>query len=301
MKRFVFPAILLFPLFAVSLLAQDKLLPPTFQAGREYTVRHTLNTESMLGGAKQTVDISFDMQSKCQRAKGRDGQRMVTSVISRLNANMKLGNVTMSYDSEKASSDKDLLGQTFSKLINQPFKVYFDATDEIVEIEKIEDLPENNPLSQLFGPEQLKKLVAPQMSFGIPAEGITTGTKWKNQDENKVGPGMNVTTDYQMAYTKDAEVDGENCAVLTFDGTMDLDLTSQGGDADPKVPMRVKSGKTKGTASIDKKLRFLRQGSVELDLTMEIPNPQNPEAALELPVKQKIGSKLIQVKRLGLF
>ncbi len=293
--------IALFPLlFAVSpIFAQDLLLPPTYETGKEYLLQNVQHTEIAGGGGNQTIDLSLDIRVHCERAKGRGRQRVLQTTITRLKADMNLGAVAMNYNSEEAGSEKTLLGQTFQNIVNQEIRIFLNEAGEVVEVDGLQDLKANNPLAQQFGPKQLTRMVIPQLNLGIPARGVRIGDTWKNQVDENFGAGTSLKVDYQMKYAGDDPSDGR-IALVDYTAGLAMKLTGGGGQGkDPRLSLTVEDGKMNGRITIDKKLRFPKKGTTNLTMTMKAPNPQNPAETLDLPVKQTLEFRVLSVKRAG--
>ncbi len=294
-------ALALFGFFLIPILslANDPLLPPTYQAGKEYVLQNTQRTEIAGGVGNQAIDLSLDIVVRCDRAKGREGQRVLNTMVTRLKADMKLGALSMNYNSEEAGSEKTLLGQTFSTILDQEFKIYLNEADEVVEVEGLKDLG-NNPLAQQFGPKQLSQMVIPQLNLGIPVAGVNIGETWSNKVDGQFGPGTNLNVDYELKYTGD-EVADDPHAIIEYSANLAMQLTGGGDEKDSKMSLKIEDGKMTGSVAINKKQRFPRNGTANITMTMEAPNPQNPSQRIDLPVKQTIEFKTLSVSRTGLL
>lgn len=286
-------------LIPIATFANDPLLPPTYQVGKEYVLQNTQRTEVAGGGGAQTIDLSLDITVRCDRARGREGQRVLNTSISRLKADMKLGALAMNYNSEEAGSEKTLLGQTFSTILEQEFKIYLNQDDEVVEVEGLKDLG-NNPLAQQFGPKQLSQMVIPQLNLGIPPAGINLGEEWGNEVKGQFGPGTDLKVDYKLKYAGN-ETDDDPHALVEYSANLAMELTGGGDEKDSKMSLKVDDGKMTGSIAINKKQRFPRNGTAKITMTMEAPNPQNPSERIKLPVNQTIEFKTLSVKRTGLL
>ncbi len=287
-------------LFSLPSFAEDLLLPPTYQTGKKYVLRNEQQTKITAGNDIQTISLSLDIEVLCERAKGRPGQRVLNTTISRLKADMKLGALAMNYDSEVKGSEKTLLGQTFQNIVAQEFRIFLNEADEVVEVEGLKDLGANNPLAQQFGPKQLTQMVVPQLNLGIPKTGVRKGESWTNQVDGKFGPGTNLKVDYRFDYVGD-EPGKESHANLKYEADLAMKLTGGGDETDQRLSLSVEDGRLTGTITIDKDLRFPQGGDTEIAMTMKTPNPQNPAETLELPVKQTIQFRVLSVERIGLL
>ncbi len=135
---------------------------------------------------------------------------------------------------------------------------------------------------QQFDEDQLKQMIDPAKQLGIKAEGVTAGDTWENVAEMPMGKQVgNVKVKMKMKYEKDETIDGVNCAVVSYIGTMDMKI----GDATKPAIMEIDSSEMKGTMIFDKSGTMLKKGTSTAIMKMTMPNPTNAEEKLTLPME----------------
>ncbi|MEQ1843695.1 MAG: hypothetical protein ABL994_25105, partial [Verrucomicrobiales bacterium] len=282
------------------------LLPPTYQAGREYVIRSTQHAETVVGvsgesQAKQVADIELEVRTVCQKGAGEKNLRDVLIELTALKMNVRLGGVEMQYDSREAGSGETLLGQSFRNLVGKSFTVTLDPADVIVGTRGLEEFGSaDSPLGQQFGPEQLKQIAMPALRLGVPENGAQIGQGWKHEREIVLGPEQKLVASFDVRYTRDELLENRSHGVIEYGADIEADLQT-GGTKDPKTTIQIRKGRLNGAMSIDKELRFPRSGMAVTSMTMTLPNPVNPKEMLELPVEQNMSFDLLSTRRLGMF
>ena len=279
----------------VSTQAQDKLLPPTYQVGKTYTFEVKQDMEmdmAEVGKAlgqpamgKTTVKMIMEMVASCEAGE-KAGHKSVKSKTSRVQMDMDAAGMQMKYDSNEPGSENTMLGQQMSKMVGQEFTMIMDETGEVVEMKGFEALADG-PGAQMLGADQFKQMANPAMQLGIPAEGVVLGDTWKNEIDMDMGAQVGkMKVAFELKYSKDAEVDGEDCAVVEYTAKVNMDIKAQQGDAAP-VQMKVEDSKMVGDMSLDKSLRFFRIGNTDMDMSMKMANPLDPNQEFKIPMNIK--------------
>lgn len=295
-------AILAWGALPSHLTAQDAdvLLPPTYQVGKSYLFQTDQHIEVPLamgpGGnpdAKQVAQFSIIISADCAQDPADPALRIVTASITRATTSIKMGNVVMTYDSDDPNSQENILSDAFEGVTGERFEFTLDAEDEIVAATGFTKLEGGNNFMQVrFGPEQLKQLMLPAIRFGVPAEGATAGTEWKNDVNLNFGPTGNVDAAYTYQYVGDKE----GTARLEYTADLKVDVKTAGGEKDPKMKMEMKDGAIKGYMNIDKALRFPKIGVAEISAQLTTDHPLDPTQKLQLPLTMIMGFELLEVK-----
>ncbi|MFT5469188.1 MAG: hypothetical protein ACI8UO_004303 [Verrucomicrobiales bacterium] len=294
----------LLALFAASAQAQ-KLLPPTYEIGKEYIFvmdQDMVMDMTTLGAAvgqpmgKMVVKMKMEMSATCV-AGAEAGQKKVTSKATHVQMDMNGGGIEMSFDSDEEGSENTMLGQQLGPIMQMDFAMILDKDDKVVEVEGLEDL-QGAAGGQLFTPEQFKDMVNPAMRLGIPPAGVAIGEEWESNFDMDLGAQVGkMKMEFDVKYVRDEEVDGKQCAVLEFTADMEMDIKAGAAGA-PQVQMKLGESETKGDMKIDKNLRFFRNGAIDMNMNMQMTNPLNPEQSLKLPMEMKQTFTLKEVKDL---
>lgn len=299
--RFPRSILLLLPALLPVALMAEPLLPPTYLPGKTYLFQTTQHMEAPLalgaGGsdAKQVVDFTLDFRAECERDKEEPTERIVSTEINRVRANMNMGNIEMGYDSDDPSSENSILSSAFGEVKGEKFVFYLNEADEIVDVTgtgKLEGGKDDNFMQIRFGKEQIKQMVLPALKLGVPAEGVELDGRWTNDMNLTLGPAGNIAAKYKFHYVKD---EGE-LAVVEYTADLSIDVQAAGGENDPKVPVEVKDGEVKGFMKIDKNLRFLRLGEANIKTVLTTDHPLDPTQKMELPVTMSMGFELLNIE-----
>jgi len=284
----------------MTLLAEP-LLPPTYLPGKTYLFQTTQHMEAPLalgaGGsdAKQVVDFTLDFAADCKRDPEEPTERVVTTQISRVRANMNMGNIAMDYDSDDPNSGESVLSNAFGEVKGEKFVFYLNEADEIVDAtanSKLEGQSDDNFMQIRLGKEQIKQMVLPALKLGVPAGGVELDSRWTNDMNLTLGPAGNIAAKYQFHYVKD---EGD-LAVVEYTADLSIDVQAAGGENDPKVPVEVKDGEVSGFMKIDKTLQFLRLGEANIKTLLTTDHPLDPTQKLEIPVTMSMGFELLNVE-----
>lgn len=290
--------------------ADDPLLPPAYEAGREYLLRTEQQMEMSLpagpagkSGQKQVTDVVMELAAICEKAKGRgENERQLTIRIAALRMKMTSGAVSLEFDSAKPPETTTPLTEGFKNLAGAEFVIFLAPDGSITGAESLEEFAgkESNPLGQQLGAEQLKSLMVNALKFGIPAEGVRPGAKWNHMNEIKLPPAGALKIDSTMTYAANENVDGNDLAVIDFTGKASLKTRTSGGPADPRLSLTAEKGTVTGSVRIDRKLNFPKRGKSELKLDVVMPNPAAKGETIRLPATVTESFELISAKKLGL-
>jgi len=290
--------------------AENPLLPPAYEAGREYTIRTEQRMEMTLPAGpagktaqKQVTEVVMEMIATCEKAKGRgEDERQLTTRIAVLRMKMSSGASSLEFDSAKPPETTTPLTEGFKNLAGAEFVIFLAPDGSITGADSLEEFAgkESNPLGQQLGAEQLKSLMVNALKFGIPAAGVLPGAKWDYVSETKLPPAGALKMESAMTYTANENVNGEDLAVIEFTGKASLKTRTSGGPADPRLSLTADKGTVTGTVRIDRKLNFPKRGKSELKLNLSMPNPAAKEETLRLPATVTESFELVSTKKLGL-
>jgi len=264
-------------------IAQEKLLPTTYLPGKEYVLETKQQTEMDMsavsggGGGKTTIDVTIEMTITCE-PHTESGQKKVTTRFSRMIMDMNSMGMKMSYDSAKEGSERTMLGQQgMGDLVDSEIVMILDEDDEVVELEGEEALAD----AQMLDKKQFEQLANPSVQLGIPAAGVAVGDAWENDLTMSLGGQVgDMTSELDLVYASDEQVGGADCAVIEYEGTAKIDLSALGQGAGN---VKMENSNLEGVMKMDKELRFIREGSADMDFEMTMPNPTNPQQTLQVP------------------
>lgn len=305
MKRKPELTLVLFSLFAflASSQAQDKLLPPTYQVGKQYNFvmdQDMVMDMTAMGAAvgqemgKMVVKMKMEMTATCTAGE-EAGQKKVTSKTGRIQMEMNGGGIEMAYDSAEPGAENTMLGQQLGSLQDMDFVMILDKDDNVVEIQGLDEL--QGAGQQMFSAEQFKDMINPAMRLGIPPGGVAKGEEWDNKFDMDLGAQVGkMAMDFKVKYVRDEEVGGVNCAVLEFTADMEMDIKA--GAQGVQMQMKLEDSEVKGDMKLDKNLRFFRGGLIDMSMTMNMTNPVDPNQSLKLPMTMKQNFTLTEVKDL---
>lgn len=276
-----------------SFASAEPLLPPRYEIGRQYLTQHTQHTQ--LG--EQEIDLQFSLFSICRRATG-DADREVVSTMTQLKAELKLGDQTMNFDSERQSTGDSPIGGSFGKLVGKSFSIQLDDAGKVVGVSGIKGLADGsaNPLGHHFGEDSLQQLLLAAVDLGIPSDGVEKGGDWLHESETPLSPTGHVRSAYRYRYETDEEVDGVSCARIDGLGVLSISMKSGGGEDDPKDDIETDDGSVSGSVWMDRQQRFPRKSSANVRMNLTVPHPTKQGEELRTPVIQKVEMKLISVR-----
>lgn len=284
---------------AISTQAQEKLLPPTYQIGKEYVLESKQEMEMDMGAigaalgqpnlaGKTTTQMVMEITSRCEKHSV-PNQRVVKTKISRVKMDMNAMGMEMKYDSSEEGGAETMLGKQMGGIVGTEFEMILGADDKVISVDGLDNLPGGGLGGAGIDPEQLKQLANPTNQLGIPAAGVTIGESWDHGTEISLGGQVGkVKSELNLKYTGDEDVDGSAAGVIATEGKMSMAMDAQaGGAAAAGIKVKVDDGVMKGQMRIDKALRFVRDGLVEIEMTTKMGNPGNPNQELTIPMKIK--------------
>ncbi|MEM7011519.1 MAG: DUF6263 family protein [Verrucomicrobiota bacterium] len=271
----------------------EPLLSPRYEIGKQYITQHSQRTQI----GEQEIDLSFKLYSICRNASG-NADREVVSTMTQLKVELKLGEQTMSFDSERQSTGDSPIGASFGKLVGKSFAIQLDESGEVVGVSRIDAFADGaaNPLGHHFGEETLQQLLMASIDLGVPADGVKKGGNWLHEVETPLAPDGHVRTAYRYRYETNETVDGVDCARIDGLGVLSISMKSGGGDEDPKDDIETDDGSVSGSIWMDQKLRFPRKSSANVRMNLTAPHPTKQGEQLRTPVVQKVEMKLISVR-----
>lgn len=303
MNRFFrFSPALLACVFAIPLAAQDRLLPPTYVAGKEYVflidqaVEMDVSAVAATFGQeadKVSVNAKLVLAATCKNGP-EAGQRTVDYRTRRLQVSIKGNGVDIDYDTNEPGAEDTILGQQFGPLEYMNFGMILDENEQVVKATDMDVF--RNSGGRFFNPEQLMEAVNLTIRLGIPPAGVAVDDEWKSSSTMNLGTQVgDLKLNFDVNYAGDEEIDGFDCGVLKFDADINLNLQSSGGDPEaPRLSVRVEEKTAKGEMKIDKELRFFREGSLDLDLVMTF----DLAGSLTIPISLKQNLVLSEVRDL---
>ncbi|MFT5466618.1 MAG: hypothetical protein ACI8UO_001718 [Verrucomicrobiales bacterium] len=287
---------------ATPAMAQDKLLPPTYFVGKEYVflidqemVIDVSAISAAFGGEADKVAViaNLVLAATCKTEPDAN-QKRVSYQTKRLQIQIEGNGLDLDYDTDESGAENTLVGQQLGPLEHMSFGMILNEKDEVVEATDLDVF--RNSGGRFFNPEQLMEAVNLTLRLGIPPAGVALGEEWKSSSTMDLGSQVgDLKLEFEVKYERDEEVDGADCAVLNFTADINMNLRNNGGDPDaPRLQVKLEENSATGQMKIDKKLRFFREGSLDLDLTMSF----DPTKTLTIPVTLKQTLKLSEVKDL---
>ena len=291
---------LLLPAFCGVAIAQERLLPPTFQPGFEYVIRSQQTVETVLGAGlpnsgKQVVDVTLDLVVSSRANPAVPGHRDLTIQLAKVCSNAQMGGLRMTYDSTAPDSAETLLGQAFRGVIGKSFQITLDPQDRVTEVKGQSTFEaQTSQFGRQVGVPQLIQSAMPMLMLGVPKEGIVPGQAWDHVKDSSMGPAGTLKAACHVTYaTNEGEV-----AVFEYKGKLALDSENSALENGSKPRIGIENGILRGTMRVDKSKRFPVSGSGQGSLKMIIPNPAAANQPAELPITQRRSFELLGMRRL---
>lgn len=293
MTRFL-PARLPYLLSASLLLllssagAQDKLLPPTYQAGKSYqmemeqTIEMDMSAMGQAGGqeiGKMTTSMIMGMSIACEKHDVAD-QRALTTSFDKIIMDMDMGPMKMSIDSTDPESMSSPMAMGVKPLLEMEIVTILDENDEIVDVQGIDGIAGVQGMDL----DQIKQMSDPAAQLGIPDSGVSVGEKWEHEMEVPMGQQMGkAAIKMNLEYIEDEEVDGKTLAVIEFTGSLNTEMQEEGAG-----PMEMDKADMKGQMRFDKANRVLKDGNTTGEFELSMPNPAGGEGiTVPMELEQK--------------
>lgn len=293
-----------FPLLSVDLLAQTvepigpQEIYPEFQPGNTY--RFVTTTEVMMqlpGQGKKEMVVEH--QARLDVGVRKDGRKGVAikARTERLDVDLRSGARELKYNSLEKKDRETTLGKHFESSLNRWLDLQLDSKMRIVSAEEGGRAGVATPLPGLpqFGPDELRKLVA-SIPQGFPEDPVEVGDEWVLKGDRSVGEAGAMAFEVTYRFMGYNSFEGNNCAVIEFDGrlTGDLALTTDSESVLSQGRMDFQGTSLVGRIlfdPLDKTVRFSEQA---ISMTLDVPAGSGEQPA-RVPMQQKSTLRLLQV------
>jgi hypothetical protein len=313
-----FTAVLALTLLAgASLRAADSIdIKQRWVAGKKYFQTMQTNQQSTLtfGEKKmeQSSSMTVELTMAVSAAKDNEPKRM-TIRYERTAMQISTNGQKMGFDSADPNPGNDPLGlaKTAGATVGKELKILLNDQDEVTAIENYDEfikalapsaVPGFDP-AKMFGKDSLTQMLKQGGLHAVPGKPVTVGDTWPFKTEINL-PQLGkvaMTGSYTLKGTGDHN--GTNCAEITTDGTLSMEIGAVSGDADTnsalaKLGMKVTDGKLTGSIWFDPQLGFSRDAQLVEEMTISMKNPADPSATMTIPMKQTISVVLTKIEDL---
>lgn len=277
-------------------------LYPEFQPGNTYRFVSTTEVVMRLPG-QGSKEMVVEQQARLDvrvRKDGRDGVA-IKARTERLDVDLRSGTRELEYNSLEKEDRETALGKHFQASLNRFVELKLDTKLRIVDSEEGGRAGVATPLPGMpqFGPDELQKLVA-SISQGFPEDPVSVGDEWVLKGNRSVGEAGEMSFEVTYRFTGYTNHEGNNCAVIEFDGrlTGDLALSNNPDSAFSQGRMDFQGTSLKGRIlydPLDKTVRFSEQ---TISMTLDVPAGAG-EQPTRVPMQQRSTLRLLQIAPAG--
>jgi hypothetical protein len=296
------------------LRAEDAIeLKPHWPIGKKISQRMQMDQSSKISLGADPIDqkiaMTMDGTMSIRRHENAKDKR-IDMKYDRVTMSMDMAGQSMNYDSEKPGDDALGMGKAFGAIIGKEVRVIVDASDEVIAVENLDailkEMSAGSPMaamiSQMFNKEAVKNMMRQGSLYATPGKPVKSGDSWKF--DHKMPLPQLGKVEMTGAYTLKgmAERAGAKCAEIALDGKLAMDLS--GGDStDPASPLKalgmtMDSGKMTGTLWFDPAIGICRDAQFTQEMTLKMKNPGNPDASIEIPMKQIVKQTVTKIENL---
>jgi len=296
-------------LYAEVSFAQSIDLQQRWQAGKKYsqTIETAQQSTIEIGGQKMDQSTTMMIEVSIAVRVHEDGKRRrMTMVYDRIAMDMSMNGQKMSFDSANPGTDPLGLGKSMGSTVGKELKILIDEKGAVTEIENYDSYIEQlgkSPVPgvdfrEMHSRDALKQMINQGALLSLPGKPIEPGASWPFEqvlDLPKIGK---VSTRGSYTYKGMAQRSGANCAELTTEGKLAMDVSGEAGAVSP-LAMKVTDGTITGTVWFDPQLGVMRESQIQQDMTMNMKNPADPAGAdLTIPMKQTVTLKTTKIEDL---
>ena len=141
----------------------------------------------------------------------------------------------------------------------------------------------------MFSDEQVKSLMKQSGLLAPSGKPVGPGDSWPVEFEQGLGGMGMMVIKGGYTYKKMEEVDGKPCALLNFAGNISM---KPGAKNNPNLPpgmeIKITGGKMTNVTHFDPEAGIARKTVTDVEMVMEMTDPQAPEGKMKLPIKQKV-------------
>jgi hypothetical protein len=212
---------------------------------------------------------------------------------------MEMGQNTMSYDSDKdsASGSTNPIASVFSKMIGSKFHYFLDASNNVVQIDGIDELISRladggrtaAQFKSMFTEDYFKQLMGANRL--LPPNPVQPGDTWQVQIQVPAGF-TTLSMDYTLTFTGWEKHGERNCARIDFTGTIQ---SQPGGNPNPMgMTMSVPEGNTSGVFWFDPEFGTAIDSKSNQEMTMVITLPSRAKQGMQGGSTQTMTNELSQ-------
>ena len=256
-------------------------LRPTFVAGKKYVLSQDIETTTKLpvpnAAGEQKIEMKMGMEMKVKQVNPKE--KKVSLEFTEMKMKTEMAGQKIDIDAKDPAQKA-----AFGPILNMKPVMVYDGEDEFIRMEGMDEVMAG-PMAKMMNPDALKQMVNGSLE-SMPKEPVSVGHSWK-QTVSVPLEGAEMKIDVQYKFEKMEELDGVNCAVLTFAGNLSGDLAeiAQG------ISMKIEEGLFTGTIHFDPKIKYIRRQESRNRFVMKMKVPQQAEEMV-IPMDQKQVVKL---------
>jgi hypothetical protein len=310
---------LLRPLLALASLATTAWsadavdLKPQWLIGKRYTQEMAMDQRSTVAMAGQKMEqaMTMNLQTVITVAKHEDPTlKRLTIKYRRVAMSLDMAGQKMGFDSANpgAGNDPVGLGKSLGVLVGKEIVLIVSPDGKVKEIEHLEEVtaaldasgPMAPALKGMFNKEMFSQIIEEAGLRNVPPHPVKPGEKWPLSVQMNLAQFGQVAIVGQYTFKGMTEHDGIQCAEILSDAKLELDMNpaaALGGDKGiPTANLRFENGKVSGTTWFDPKLGTARGFEMNQEMTIKASNPLAAGETIEIPMKQKITTRLVSVE-----
>jgi len=269
---------------------QLKYLP-----GKTYTMSSTMRSNTSLTMGDQVMDqrMNMDMttEMKVSDVEGTKTQQLETS-FKRIAMRTEVMGTVIEMDSDVPDEANPMLAPML-KMVNQPFTVVVDENQQVTEVTGLDEmLKEMGAVgATVVNKDTMNQINGFDMTSLLPGKPVKAGDTWDFEQSipgGAMGQGT-IRGTYKLDGT--TEIDGIPCAVISFVGTMDMNLAEVMEDAAADAPqaaamlaeMKVEVSLFQGVIIWDMQNHYPKSYEMDMKMNTTMPNPAGEGAPMVIP------------------
>lgn len=294
------------PLFSLALLltaaaiaASPAQEPPQelklhWEPGQFYLQESDTDTTTFLTALGQKHDQTLRMRqtTSIRVTQGSDLSRGVQVRIDSIKGELLQDGLLNPFDSEKMEEALPMLQKSIGNAAGKTFTMVYDAQDQFQNVRDISSLikpgGEEPDLNAIADAKQTAMLYRRSLEMGLPKIPVRPGDKWISDETIQFAEAGTVQVKLNAKFDGVVDREGRPQAQIAFEGTLETQK-----DTDTKRSITLGTGsKITGQVFFDLERRTISLSELLSVLNLEVEGKK-------LPVRQKVTTRLVAMKRAG--
>ncbi|QQL44002.1 DUF6263 family protein [Sulfuriroseicoccus oceanibius] len=266
-----------------------------YQSGKTYTMLSSMRSNTSVPMGEQVMDqrMTMDMttQMKVSDVDDSKNQQLETS-FTRVAMRTEVMGTVIEFDSDVPDEANPMFAPML-KMVNKPFTVVVDENHEVVEVTGLDEMLKDMGAmgTTVINKDTMNQVNGFDVSGLLPGKPVKAGDTWDFEQAmpgGAMGQGT-INGTYKLEGT--TELDGIPCAVISFVGTMDMDLGEAMKEAAAEVPeaaaaladMKIEVSLFEGAIVWDMKNDYPKSYEMDMKMNTTIPNPMGEGPPMIIP------------------